>query len=652
MAPLTRESEGAGQTNVAGGVPGGAKPQPVAVEIPISVNGARTLSGSDKREPFCENTQTVLVFGSGAVIRLTAAVGPGQLLFVTNEKSKKEVVCQVVKSKQSAAAGGYVELKFTEAAADFWGVRFPGAPTQAAPAAPPVVASAPSVVPPAKRLEEKLADLKTVTPAALVPEARTVVEPPPVVSIASPAPTAAPPAPATSSKETKLAPVVTMRAPSQSKIPTLSEFLTQGNNGLELTRDRSANPSPAAQQETTKEAPAEKLPVAAVPLPSAPKLRQNAPGLAAALGIQQNAAPGALSFDLAAEEVKIPSWLEPLARNSAIAESKAAEASPEIRSLTTPTEPSEASSVATSEPVGEEGQNESRLISAEGRAPNFGSSLALGTQSDTKSSGSGWKIAAAIVVAVLAGAAVWYWYVNQPAKVSASSNREAAEGGMESIPAPDPKPSAPPVSATSPVAVSAPESKPAGAMASGLNASPMSASSVASPARSAGSHAKEPATEEVANEPVKKPKLGEVHLAAPKVSRSTRAQENGMPDPGLMVGSTSTVEANSLALLSGKGKVPAAPVVIGGDVQPARLLSSVPPVYPQLARAQRISGDVTLDLLVDGKGNVSATRVISGSPLLHQAAAEAVKQWKYKPALLNGQPTSMHLIVTVQFRLQ
>src|SRR5579863_711537 len=98
MTPLTQESE-VSQTNA--GASTIAKPQPVAVEIPIIVNGARTVAGSDKREPFSETTQSVLVFGSGAVIRLVAAVGPGQLLFVTNEKSKREVDCQVVKSTQN-----------------------------------------------------------------------------------------------------------------------------------------------------------------------------------------------------------------------------------------------------------------------------------------------------------------------------------------------------------------------------------------------------------------------------------------------------------------------------------------------------------------------------------------------------------------------
>src|SRR5881397_1781465 len=101
------------------------KQQPVALEVPVTVNGARALDGSDKREPFSESTKTVLIFGSGAVIRLSSAVAPGQLLFLTNEKTKKEVVCQVVKSKNYRSVSGYVELEFTEPAVGFWGMRFP-----------------------------------------------------------------------------------------------------------------------------------------------------------------------------------------------------------------------------------------------------------------------------------------------------------------------------------------------------------------------------------------------------------------------------------------------------------------------------------------------------------------------------------------------
>src|SRR5256885_8255085 len=126
------------------------KQQPVALEVPVTVNGARAVDGSDKREPFSESTKTVLIFGSGAVIRLSSSVAPGQLLFLTNEKTKKEVVCQVVKSKNYRSASGYVELEFTESAVGFWGMRFPGdrigsAPQQVTPAPVPPISPAASI---------------------------------------------------------------------------------------------------------------------------------------------------------------------------------------------------------------------------------------------------------------------------------------------------------------------------------------------------------------------------------------------------------------------------------------------------------------------------------------------------------------------------
>src|SRR5256885_15027350 len=134
MAPIAKEPEIQNSATPASTV-GATQPkvQPVALEIAVTVNGARAVEGSDKREPFSETTQTVLVFGNGAVIRLTSTVAPGQLLFLTNEKTKKEVVCQVVKSKNYRSLSGYVELEFTESVVGFWGMRFPSDRLGAAP---------------------------------------------------------------------------------------------------------------------------------------------------------------------------------------------------------------------------------------------------------------------------------------------------------------------------------------------------------------------------------------------------------------------------------------------------------------------------------------------------------------------------------------
>ena len=76
----------------------------------------------------------------------------------------------------------------------------------------------------------------------------------------------------------------------------------------------------------------------------------------------------------------------------------------------------------------------------------------------------------------------------------------------------------------------------------------------------------------------------------------------------------------------------------------ANLVSSVRPVYPPLAQAARVQGVVLLQVQISKEGAVEDIRVISGHPLLNEAAIEAVKQWRYKP-----QPNSVVTTVTVNF---
>ena len=660
MAPLTRDPETAGQTNTS--APVSAKPQPVAMEIPVTVNGASTVAGSEKREPFSETTQTVLVFGSGAVIRLAAVVGPGQLLFVTNEKSKQEVVCQVVKTKQNGSIGGYVELKFTEATTDFWGIRTPGNGNAGSSATPGSIAGVP-----VKSLEQKLADLKIAIPAA------TQITPPPIAPPAPPSPViAAPPvtalspapapAPVASANEIPAAQQVPAQPPA-SRVPTLSEFLTHGSNGPELkapdkaTSGKNGNRESAPTVVLTEVKPA---PVSTVP--SAVSARDDhKPSLSAALGVSQNVAPGAASFDLSAdlptEEVKIPAWLEPLARNASATENKPSEVKPVEPKLPVPAnagaarneEPSVAATISTDIAQDLEA---APALTTEGRSPNFSTSLSLGSQAEgAPSSGKGWKIGLAIAALLLAAAAIWYWYVNQPPKVSAGGNSTVAGTNPESIPAPTPNTPAPEparASTVNPTAnrpvESTPRSQPSALSASGTPPVGNNSSSVKDTSSAS--------TYDAPAESPKKPALGEVRLAAPKVTRSNQVEENGTADPGLALNGVTAADSSSLGMLTNKSKGPAAPLPVGGDVKVARLLSSVPPVYPQMARTQRVSGNVTIDALIDVNGRVSATRVISGPALLHEAAMSAVKQWKYQPASLNGVPTATHLTVTVQFRLQ
>src|SRR5882724_10141456 len=174
MAPIAKDSEVQNSAAPASAV-GATQPkvQPVALEIAVTVNGARAVEGSDKREPFSETTQTVLVFGNGAVIRLTSTVAPGQLLFLTNEKTKKEVVCQVVKSKNYRSVSGYVELEFTEPVVGFWGMRFPGdsigSAQQSVTPAPVTPISSVASIPPAPARPVAAAPPLPQVPVALKP---------------------------------------------------------------------------------------------------------------------------------------------------------------------------------------------------------------------------------------------------------------------------------------------------------------------------------------------------------------------------------------------------------------------------------------------------------------------------------------------------
>jgi Gram-negative bacterial tonB protein. len=99
--------------------------EPVALETAVVATGARPGRTGDKRELFTEETETVLVFEKGAVIRLSAAVADGQLVFLTNKKNGKEVVTQVVRKRSFRPTSCYVDLEFTEASPGFWGIEFP-----------------------------------------------------------------------------------------------------------------------------------------------------------------------------------------------------------------------------------------------------------------------------------------------------------------------------------------------------------------------------------------------------------------------------------------------------------------------------------------------------------------------------------------------
>jgi TonB family protein len=715
MSPTAKDLETSNSQSTArtAGAEEANKPQPVPLEVPVTVNGARTVEGSDKREPFSESTQTVLVFHNGAVIRLSSSVTAGQLLFLTNDKTKKEVVCQVVKSKNYRNVSGYVELEFTEAVAGFWGMRFPGeraaapsVPVAAAPARPaavtPIAPATPKVEAPAANVAPRV-EPKPVAPRPAAPVAPVIPAAQPVAPAASSPIYAARP-------ETSHAPVAqTPAVHAENKpatIPTSglpmpkAPGLTDGwGSGMTSSAPIAIHP-PAPKAPAPPAAPISAPPAAHVVPPPAQhgsasthttpdvlrreseKLQEQ---LATILGDETKHAPAApinkvLEFSrpqsqavksaapvktaqltsAEQEEVKIPSWLEPLARNAATHSQNELTAKEdahdsgvfefEVQDLSVPATKEEGA--ADTDPILETHLIEGADLAA--HAPKKSSkTILIGA------------IAAGLVLA--AAGATWY------SRNSSGTSSQASSTTAEAAPAPvaAPESSAPNVNASQPAARPAektpnrsninsepvPVAPSAAAQSNAQNAAPSTqpgkgADKVVSAELSAYKKLAEPA-------PVaaKRPSLGEVHLSGPKATRETgavvgEAEALALNSSGQMVPAGDAMGGGLVGGASKQPVAPAVPLPVGGDVKTARLLSSAPPVYPSLARAQHIEGAVLVDALVDVNGRVSSMKVVSGPVLLHQAAMDALRQWKYEPATLDGKAVSMHLTVKVQFRLQ
>jgi len=90
---------------------------------------------------------------------------------------------------------------------------------------------------------------------------------------------------------------------------------------------------------------------------------------------------------------------------------------------------------------------------------------------------------------------------------------------------------------------------------------------------------------------------------------------------------------------------------VGQNAAQINLINKTPPAYPALAKAARVQGTVNFEVTIGKDGHVENLKLLSGPPLLVQAAMEAVRQWVYKPTLLNGEPMNVLTTVEVNFTL-
>jgi protein TonB len=90
---------------------------------------------------------------------------------------------------------------------------------------------------------------------------------------------------------------------------------------------------------------------------------------------------------------------------------------------------------------------------------------------------------------------------------------------------------------------------------------------------------------------------------------------------------------------------------MGGRIMNAQLIHKPSPIYPKEAAEKHVQGTVRLEILVSRDGAVKEVNLLSGDPVLVAAAIDAVRQWRYKPILLNGQPVEAVTTVDVIFTL-
>ena len=97
---------------------------------------------------------------------------------------------------------------------------------------------------------------------------------------------------------------------------------------------------------------------------------------------------------------------------------------------------------------------------------------------------------------------------------------------------------------------------------------------------------------------------------------------------------------------------PRGPIRVSTSIQAAKIVRRVQPVYPAPAKTAGISGKVRLKAIISGDGSIEQLNVLSGHPFLIRAAVQAVKQWRYRPTLLNGRPVQVATEIEVNFVLR
>jgi protein TonB len=155
------------------------------------------------------------------------------------------------------------------------------------------------------------------------------------------------------------------------------------------------------------------------------------------------------------------------------------------------------------------------------------------------------------------------------------------------------------------------------------------------------------------------------HVDTPRADVAPRAVPNGIAPEVIVTPpvDAAPVDSGVISVDAGNGGLldaepppppapPQAPIRPGGNIKPPQKIVNAAPVYPPLARLAHVEGVVILEALIGEDGSVRDVRVLRSIPLLDEAGKEAVRQWRFTPTLLNGQPVPIVMTVTVGFKLR
>ncbi len=148
--------------------------------------------------------------------------------------------------------------------------------------------------------------------------------------------------------------------------------------------------------------------------------------------------------------------------------------------------------------------------------------------------------------------------------------------------------------------------------------------------------------------PTKIPKtIKMISSEAPPAQIGVAGMGEGMGGGGAMGGILGDIGKSAPVVKA----APPKKIPVSSGVMAGNLLSKTQPVYPAIAKAARISGTVVLQATISKSGSIENLHVVSGPAMLQQAAMDAVRTWKYKPYLFNGDPVEVETQVNVVFNL-